>query len=675
MINRSNLTEVLAKLTAIPIPAKRDTEVSKGIPSEDKEEIKEVNIESDKSKHLTEVLAKLTAIPRPIERDTEVSKEKPSQDKEDIKEVDNESDKSKSLTDVVAKLTTIPIPTTIGDSQDKTVESNIQEKIIVEEVQDEVREVTSEVNQDDKKKTIATETQETETSNLQEEEAKITQSVIEASKENLLQESEDNIALSSTISRTVTNTSTPLEPSKTTSTTSPKKRVGKKPLPEGYISKHDRWLLEVNRKHDIPGSTSLAIPTISSSVEESSSSPEKSKTSEVFGPGWGDEPTPGEISRANFLRLHDYDNKFPKTTKSSNENNRDDRRNDNRVRDYLKNCNTKTLYTKEYFDERDRVLGRNLPKKSQENYSKFPIKRVRSRSPKRDNSIQSNNRYIDSGDDPRSRQWNHNIQRSIDLYNRGEDTRDFRENYERPNMMKSNSNMYTSRERSLSSGRESALKEQSEKLTKALTRIEELENNFIGLVQLMMNDVAQRSKAEPQPAPMNRVESSANTSEGERDRIAFNLIRLSRLETMLNERNRDGGDVSTVVSAISTIPIEERRTFYRATESIPRDERRDIQKSNMLYYGILRSKFYNAKKNNEDTTEIEKELNAIPKQDIMEYHYGKLKEMKDDDESSEDSSALMATFEFEIVTDNLWTRVLKVVGVVLTLFIIELVLT
>jgi hypothetical protein len=234
--------------------------------------------------------------------------------------------------------------------------------------------------------------------------------------------------------------------------------------------------------------------------------------------------------------------------------------------------------------------------------------------------------------------------------------------------------MKTFRERSLSSGRESAIKEHSEKLTKALTRIEELENNFIGLVQLMMNDVAQRSKAEPQPAPMNRIESSANTSEGERDRIAFNLIRLSRLETMLTERNRDGGDVSTVVSAISTIPIEERRTFYRATESIPRDERREIQKSNMLYYGILRSKYYNAKKNKEDTTDIEQELNAIPKQDIMEYHYGKLNDMKEDENSSEDSSALMATFEFEIVTNNLCTRVLKVVGVVLTLFLIELVL-
>jgi len=39
---------------------------------------------------------------------------------------------------------------------------------------------------------------------------------------------------------------------------------------------------------------------------------------EVFGLGWGSEPTPRDISRQEFRRRYDYDDKFQKNAKTNN---------------------------------------------------------------------------------------------------------------------------------------------------------------------------------------------------------------------------------------------------------------------------------------------------------------------------------------------------------------------
>jgi len=72
--------------------------------------------------------------------------------------------------------------------------------------------------------------------------------------------------------------------------------------------------------------------------------------------------------------------------------------------------------------------------------------------------------------------------------------------------------------------------------------LDEVKINVIGLIQIIMNDVATRTRDEPQSTPINRMESSADTSKGVADRSMFNILRLSNLESAVNNKSTEGID-------------------------------------------------------------------------------------------------------------------------------------
>jgi len=428
-----------------------------------------------------------------------------------------------------------------------------------------------------------------------------------------------------------------------------RRRIGKKPLTQEQLQQqHYRNLQET---------TVIAVPTLPMAVEQDRTLEdhrdrllENYPYREGFGPGWGSEPTPGDISRQEFRRIYDYDGKFPKKTQTNNNNRRNDRENESRN---IGSSSRSPVYNKEYYDARERAR------------SIFPTKRDRSRSPVRNVSTRNNRTLDSSRDNSRSRNtFNSKMQKSVDMYRMGESRYNASEANRRNNNLASNSNMNMPRDRSLSEVNKPTRESKREAdgvIETVLHRLDDVENNVIGLIQVIMNDIATRSRAEPQPAPINRVESSANTSEGIADRSMFNILRLSNLETAVNNRGAEGGD--------SSIPNRRNSSTQCVGSRIS-----DARRANMMRYSYLLTRIRDAEAHGEDITSLEHEINTIPWSDRMELHFGGDGGNRSDSKSPEDPSAMMATFELEIVTDNLWLKLNKIIVVAIMLFVIELVL-
>jgi len=88
----------------------------------------------------------------------------------------------------------------------------------------------------------------------------------------------------------------------------------------------------------------------------------------------------------------------------------------------------------------------------------------------------------------------------------------------------------------------------------------------------------------------------------------------------------------------------------------------------MIRNFYLLKRIQDAGDHSEDITMVERDINTIPWSDRMvldsDVPENKLR-------SPEVPSAMMATFELEIGTDNLWMKLAKISAVVIMLFIIE----
>jgi len=156
----------------------------------------------------------------------------------------------------------------------------------------------------------------------------------------------------------------------------------------------------------------------------------------------------------------------------------------------------------------------------------------------------------------------------------GKNRNNVSESNRRNNSLASNSNMNRSKDRSLSEVNNSTreIKAQAEGVIETvLRRLDDVENNVIGLIQDIMNDTATRTRAESQPPPINRVKISTNTSEGVADRSMFNILRLSNLESAVNNRGAEESDPSI---------LNRRNSLTQSVNSRIGDARR----ANMLRY-------------------------------------------------------------------------------------------